>query len=80
MLGAVPSLLPLEKLNLFSSPRFQFAAPWQVAKAERVFGWVPVETWRDGVGGLKDPEPCEDAAPSGELVWARRSKAAAAKL
>jgi hypothetical protein len=45
-----------------------------VAKAERILGWVPVETWRNGVEGLKEPEPCDGARPARKLVWARRAK------
>ena len=47
-----------------------------VAKAERFFGWVPVEQWRSGgAEGLKGPQllgPAETAPV--EKVWARRQR------
>ena len=55
-------------------------SPISVAKAERILGWVPEETWRDGVSGLKEPESCEGAVTSDEKVWARRARAAGGKL
>ena len=61
----------------------EYESAISVAKAERFFGWVPVEQWRSGgAEGLKGPQlllgPAETAPV--EKVWARRQRVGAARL
>ena len=43
----------------FRRPLAEFELPLSVDKAERLLGWVPVESWR--TGDVKEPEPVADA-------------------
>ena len=51
-------------------PMGEFESPLSVEKAERLLGWVPVESWR--TGDVKDPEPVTDAeSPPYQAPWQR---------
>jgi len=46
-----------------------FTSPLDISKAERLLGWVPQESWREGT--VKPPEQRQQARPHYQAPWTR---------